>query len=75
MKGIWDTAWHRFNIISSIVSDTNARVIALILYFTVVLPFGIVSTLFNDPLHIKGKAAWLDRTPIPTDLESAQEQG
>jgi hypothetical protein len=33
------------------------------------------SRLFSDPLRRKSTAQWLERAPIPTDLESAQQQG
>lgn len=75
MKSIFSTAWHRFGIISSIISDTNARAIAVFFYFTFLMPFGIGSALFTDPLHIKEKPQWLDRHAVPNDLESAREQG
>lgn len=74
-QSVWDVAWHRFNIISGIISDTTARVIAVLFYFTIFVPFGIVSTLFSDPLRRKESARWLERPPVPTDIESAKEQG
>ncbi len=62
--------------ITSIISDTNARVVAILFYFTFFVPFGIVSTLFSDPLRTKENSPkWIDRDPLPNDLESAQQQG
>ncbi|MCU0513979.1 MAG: hypothetical protein MUE40_15590 [Anaerolineae bacterium] len=75
MKALFDCAWHRFSVISSIISDANARAVAVFFYFTFLLPFGIISSLFTDPLHRKGKAEWHDRQPVPTDLDSAKQQG
>ncbi len=76
MRTIWQTAWHRFSIISGVVSDASARIVATIFYFTVLVPFGIGYTLFADPLHRKNnQPRWHDRAPIPTDIESAKEQG
>lgn len=76
MREIWQVAWNRFKVISSIISDTSARVVAVLFYFTFFVPFGIASTLFSDPLRRKDNAPkWIDREPVPTDLESAQQQG
>jgi hypothetical protein len=86
VREIWDIAWHRFNVIQAIVSDANARIIAILFYFTILLPFGLGYTLFADPLRVKmvksndGKMksvgqGWLDREPVPTDLDSARQQG
>ena len=86
MREIWDIAWHRFNVIQSIVSYANARIIAILFYFTILAPFGIGYSLVSDPLHEKetttkdGKKTnvgqgWHKREPVPTDLESARLQG
>lgn len=83
---IWDIAWHRFNVIQSIVSDANARIIAVLFYFTILLPFGIGYSLTSDPFNqekvvgANGKEsntgqAWHEREAVPTDLESARRQG
>lgn len=86
MREIWDIAWHRFNVIQAIVSDANARIIAILFYCTILLPFGLAYTLSADPLRTKmvkqadgsmknvGQA-WLDREPVPNDLDSARQQG
>jgi len=76
MKQLLNLAWHRFTIITSIISDTNARVVVVIFYFTIFLPFGLISRLFSDPLRIKNpQNVWLKRDPLPTDLDSARQQG
>jgi hypothetical protein len=86
VREIWDIAWHRFNVIQAIVSDANARIIGILFYFTILLPFGVAYTLLADPLRMKqvqgadGKMkpvaqTWLEREPVPTDLNSARQQG
>lgn len=86
MQSLWDVLWHRFNIILSVVSDTNARAIAVLFYFTILVPFGMGSTLFSDPFRKKiiideaGKQRpsaqeWAKRDPVPNDLNSARQQG
>lgn len=68
-------AWHRFAIISGIISDANARAISVLFYFTLLVPFGIGSLLFSDPLGKKAGATWHDREPVPADIDSAKQQG
>jgi hypothetical protein len=76
---IWRLGWDRFNVISGVVGDINGRAIALLFYFTILVPFGIISRLFTDPLNQRvatnAKTFWQDRAPIPTDLDSAKRQG
>jgi hypothetical protein len=86
MRDIWDIAWHRFNVILSVVADTNARAIAVFFYFTILVPFGLGSRFASDPLRQQritdggGKQRpagqeWLEREPVPTDIDSARQQG
>ena len=76
MKRIWEIAWQRFSVNSAIVADMNGRFIATLFYFSIMVPFGLLSAIFMDPLNRKGKAAgWHQREAVPSDLDSAREQG
>lgn len=86
MREIWDIVWHRFNVIMGVVSDANARAIAVLFYFTIIVPFGLGSRLTSDPLRQKiisdssgtprhAGMEWVKREPIPTDIDSARQQG
>jgi len=82
MPELWDIIWHRFNVILSVVGDANARAISVIFYFTILVPFGVGASLLTDPLRRKTTSSdtppgmsWLDRDPVPTDLDSAKRQG
>lgn len=86
VREIWDITWHRFSVIQSVVSDANARIIAILFYFTILVPFGIGYSLMSDPFNEKetttndGKKtnvgqAWHERETVPTDLDSARLQG
>jgi hypothetical protein len=71
-------AWKRFGILTTINGDIIGRVIATVFYFTVLLPFGIISALFTDPLQRKGAnktPRWIDREPVSTALDDARRQG
>ena len=76
MKRIREIAWERFSINSATVADINGRFIATVFYFSIMVPFGLLSAVFMDPLRRKsGEAKWLERTPVPSDISSAREQG
>lgn len=82
MKAVVHLAWERLIVVSGIIGDAQARVIAFVFYFTVLAPFGLASRLLSDPLRINRKALhrqnqshWLEREPVSSDLESARQQG
>ena len=77
MRQIIGVMWDRMKIIAAIVGDVEAKVIATLFYFTILVPFGLLSRLTSDPLTRKADAtqAWLPRPPIQNDLDSAKRQG
>lgn len=79
MGEFWRLGWDRFNVITAVVGDINGRVIAILFYFTILVPFGIISRVFTDPLRQRvinsTSTFWEERAPIPTDLDSAKRQG
>lgn len=75
---ILQLAWQRFSIIARNYGAMQARVIATILYFTVILPFGLIMQLGDHPF--KQDAAnttpkWEARPPVENSLEAAKRQG
>lgn len=76
MKSIFSIAWARFNLIAQIAGEVQGWLIVTGLYFTLVVPFALGAKLFTDPLHLKSEATqWHSRPDVPTDLDSAREQG
>lgn len=81
MKAVTDLAWKRLKIISAIVGDVQSRAIAMLFYCTVLVPFGLASRLFTDPLRIRRgsdclpHSCWLEREPVSNDLDAAKQQG
>ena len=76
MKSLVKLAWDRFSVNSAIVADLNGRFIATAFYFTIMVPFGLLSAIFMDPLRKRqGAAGWSEREPLPSDIASAREQG
>jgi hypothetical protein len=53
-----------------------ARVVLTVFYFTILLPFGLISSLFGDPLDMKQKRApkWHERTTGDRNLTEAQRE-
>ena len=75
-RRIKDIAWERFSINSAIVADLNGRFVATAFYCTILVPFGLLSAVFMDPLRRKKpENTWLERDPVPSDISSAREQG
>jgi len=68
--------WGRFKIITTLIADAQGRFVAMLFYFTIFVPFALGTRLFSDPLRQRNKTpSWLDRSPVPTDLDSARRQG
>ncbi|HUF39571.1 MAG TPA: hypothetical protein VMN57_13680 [Anaerolineales bacterium] len=59
LKKFWE-GWKRFG---QLIGDVIARVVLTVFYFTVFLPFGLMSRLFADPLGIRtrGGELWQSR--------------
>jgi hypothetical protein len=69
-------AWDRFKIITAHIADAEGRFVAMLFYFTVFVPFALGARLFSDPLRQRNKTPfWLDREPVPSDMDSAKRQG
>jgi hypothetical protein len=72
LKRIW-ASWKRFG---HFMGDLLARVVLTIFYFTILLPFGLLTSLFGDPLNIRSKAkpSWLKRETGDRTLTEARRQ-
>jgi hypothetical protein len=78
LQDIRQILWSRLKIIASIVGDTQARIIATIFYFTILVPFAVISRLASDPLHTRSTpntSYWVQRVPVQNDLDEAKRQG
>lgn len=71
-------AWDRLLVITSVIGDVQGRIIALLFYFTVLVPFGLGSRLASDPLQRKATqsgSTWLPREGVPNSIDRARRQG
>lgn len=71
LKKIW-AGWQRFG---HFMGDLLARIVLTLFYFTIFLPFGLISALFGDPLDMKRKPPrWIERTTGDQTLADAQRE-
>jgi hypothetical protein len=73
LKKAW-AIWKKFG---HFMGDIVGRVVLSLLYFTLVMPFGIGTRLFSDPLQIKPptqSSFWNVREAKPDSMEEAQRQ-
>ncbi len=78
MRELIGIAWERLKIIAAIVGDVQARAISMLFYYTILVPFGLGARLLSDPLRLRinrEQSTWLNREPVPTDLNAAKQQG
>jgi len=70
LKKIW-TGWMKFG---RWLGDYVARLLYTGFYFTIVLPFGLIVRLTQDPLNIKPKTSsnWSPRQPREQSLDEAR---
>ncbi|HKD62093.1 MAG TPA: hypothetical protein VKB47_16650 [Terracidiphilus sp.] len=71
LKSLW-TAWKR---IGKKIADFQARILLTIIFFVLVMPFGLVTRFFADRLYMKKRPVrWFERKPETHDMAWAQKQ-
>jgi hypothetical protein len=71
--------WNRWLVLAQKIGKFQSRVILTVVYFSVVLPFGLGVRLFADPLHFRRRSTqaqsnWSDRKTYDVDLEASYRQ-
>jgi hypothetical protein len=64
MKSAVIRCWQHWEGIARAIADFQSRLLLTLLYFTVLVPFGMVARLVVDPLRIRrrvGDSAWVAR--------------
>jgi hypothetical protein len=65
--------WKKFG---HAIGNFQARVLLTLIYYVLVLPFGLAVRLFSDSMHSKKRPEkWFDHPPLPNTLEEARRQG
>jgi hypothetical protein len=70
LKRLWE-GWKK---VGSAIGDFLARIVLSILYFTLVLPFGLITRLSRDPLdlHPKNSTQWQSRSTRDHTIEDGR---
>jgi hypothetical protein len=69
---LWE-GWKKFG---HAVGNFQARLLLTLIYYVLVLPFGLMVRLFSDSMHTKKRPGkWFDHPAIPNTLEEARRQG
>lgn len=71
--------WNRWLVLAQKIGKFQSRVILTLVYFVVVLPFGLGVRLFGDPLRIRRRAThkesnWAARETHDVDLDASYRQ-
>jgi hypothetical protein len=71
LRKFWE-AWKR---IAQKIGNFQARVLLTIIYASLVLPFGLLTRLFADPLRVRRRPeGWIDHPDVIYDAASARRQ-
>ncbi len=55
LKSIFSPVWEWWKRVGKVIGDFIARVILTAFYFTIFVPFALITILFQDPLGLKTK--------------------
>ncbi len=75
MKGSLTQIWHHWKEIATCIGDFQARLLLTLFYFSVLVPFGLVTSLFADPLQLNRRpttSAWVTRNEQESNLAAAR---
>ncbi len=65
--------WKKFG---HALGNFQARILLTLIYYVLILPFGLVVRAFSDSMHMKKRPEkWFDHPPTPNTLEEARRQG
>ena len=66
--------WNAWVKIGQVIGDFIGRLFLALLYFTIVVPFGLISRFFSDPMQIKGDGnpEWVTRDEPESTIEEAR---
>lgn len=68
-------AWENWKRIARRIGNFQARLFLTIFYGLIILPFGLATRIFTDPLRTKKRPSqWLDYPDVPQDLHWARKQ-
>lgn len=67
--------WEGWKEIAAYIGDFQSRLLLTVFYFTIALPFGLITRLV-DPLELRWSraAGWTTRRTMSEDLQAARRQ-
>jgi hypothetical protein len=77
VKNFFSTIWKYWKKFGEFLGNVIGRVFLMLFYFTIVLPFGLLTRLFGDPLDIRDKMkipTWRERTSPEPTIEASYNQ-
>ncbi len=77
MGETFQLARERLQTITLIVGEAVGSLLAVVFYFTFLVPFALISTFATDPLQRRARdePSWLTREPVSTEIDRARRQG
>ena len=77
MKQFLNRLWQGWQELGRHIGDFQARLLLTVFYFTIYVPFGLLTRLFLDPLQVRRGAANSGLNPrktMDTDLQASRRQ-
>jgi hypothetical protein len=76
IKRVISTIWNAWKKVGQFIGDMIGRLVLMIFYYTIVLPFGLGVRLFSDPLDMSKNRppAWHTRESVEASIEASREQ-
>jgi len=74
--GIFRRAWEGWKKFAHVIGVFNTRVIMSLLYFVIILPFGLIFRQVSDPLQLSEpkESNWVPLPQQPHDINTARQQ-
>jgi hypothetical protein len=75
---IWRRVWQKWVLFAEEMSNFQSRMLISYFYFSIVLPFGLIAQLGDDPLQIKDQnnlSEWQSKENRSTTMEEVGRQG
>ncbi len=66
--------WNKWKAVAEKVGNFQATIIFSVLYFLLITPFGVISSLFKDSLKLKSDPSWSDVEKNSSNLQEMREQ-
>jgi hypothetical protein len=76
-RNLFQILWGEWKSLAFRMGNFQGRLILLLFYFTILIPFGIINSIFRDPLNLKKMKKdtyWFSLNTSDNELENARRQ-